>query len=113
MSNYHSDRARLRHVADAIELIFTYLEEDSLRGLRTRDAVIRQLEIIGEACNKLSSNALEKYSMIPWHQIIAMRNHLAHGYFNIDIKDVWDTVDNDLQPLHDVILVMLDDTSIS
>lgn len=112
MKRQHSDRARLQHVRDAIQLIFTFLEEDPERGVRTREAIIRQLEIIGEACNRVSGDLQFGHPEIPWRDIIAMRNLLAHGYMQIEVKEVWDTVDNDLQPLLDSVLVLLDNPDI-
>ncbi len=50
----NSDKARLFHASDAIEHIFAYLQEDPARGNRTCDAIMRQLEIVGEACNHVS-----------------------------------------------------------
>ncbi len=108
MNPHHSDKARLLHARDAIEQIFAYLEEDLSRGNRTRDAIIRQLEIIGEACNHVSKEIKEQNPQIVWRDIVAMRNHLSHGYFQIEINDVWDTVDNDLQPLLEQILELID-----
>jgi uncharacterized protein with HEPN domain len=108
MKPHHSDKARLFHARDAIEQIFIYLEEDASRGSRTRDAIIRQLEIIGEACNHVSKEVKEQNPQIVWRDIVAMRNHLSHGYFQVEMNDVWDTVDNDLQPLFEQILVLLE-----
>jgi len=108
MNQHHSDKARLFHARDAIEQIFAYLEEDPKRGNRTRDAIIRQLEIIGEACNHVSKEVKEQNPQIVWREIIAMRHHLSHGYFQVNLDDVWDTVDNDLQPLLEQILELID-----
>lgn len=108
MKPHHSDLVRLLHVRDAIEQIFVYLEEDSTRGKRTRDAIIRQLEIIGEACNHVSKEVKDQNPQIVWRDIVAMRNHLSHGYFQVELNDVWDTVDNDLQPLLEQILELID-----
>ena len=108
MNLHHSDLARLFHVRDAVEQIWTYLEEDASRGSRTRDAIIRQLEIIGEACNHVSRQVKEQNPQIVWRDIVAMRNHLSHGYFQVELNDVWDTVDNDLQPLLEQILELIE-----
>lgn len=112
MKPHHSDRARLLHVRDAIRQIGIYLEEDPARGDRTRDAVIRQLEIIGEASNHISREIRARYPQVPWKLVIGMRHHISHGYFELEMKDVWDTVDNDLESLHDAVLLMLDDPAI-
>lgn len=108
MKPYHSDLARLYHVRDAVRLIFEFLDEDVARGKRTREAIIRQLEIIGEACNHVSKEIKEQNPQVVWRDIIAMRNHLSHGYFQVEINDVWDTVDNDLQPLLEQILELIE-----
>lgn len=112
MKPHHSNRARLLHVRDAIVQILAYLEEDPERGNRTRDAVIRQLGIIGEACNHVSPEIKSQYTEIPWRDIIGMRHHLTHGYFQVAIKDVWDTVDNDIKPLLEGITAMLANSDI-
>jgi len=108
MKPYHSDLARLFHARDAILQIFEFMEEDSVRGKRTREAIIRQLEIVGEACNHVSKEIKEQNPQIVWRDIVAMRNHLSHGYFQVEINDVWDTVDNDLQPLLEQILELIE-----
>jgi uncharacterized protein with HEPN domain len=112
MNASNSDRIRLSHMRDAIVEILTYLEEDPQRGNRTRSAIICQLEIIGEAGRYLSTDCKSRYPNIPWKDIVNMRHHLAHGYYQVSIKNLWDTVDNDLEPLHDTILRMLDDPAI-
>lgn len=104
----NSDRPRLLHIRDAILEIMSYIEEDPARGNRTLNAVIRQLEVVGEASHHLSIELRERYSEVPWHQIINMRHHLVHGYYQVSVKNVWDTVDNDLQPLLESILVLIE-----
>ena len=69
---------------------------------RTCDAVIRNLEIIGEACNNITKYHAAFAAMhpsIPWGFAYEMRNALAHGYFNVDYVIVWQTVKNDLPNL--------------
>ena len=63
------------------------------------DAVIRNLEIIGEAANNLSRYHPEfiiKYSQIPWEDMYWMRNRISHGYFSVDFEIVWKTIERDL-----------------
>lgn len=55
-------------------------------------ALIRQLEVIGEAASKISNASRIKYEYIPWNKIIGMRNRLIHGYFDIDYNILWGTV---------------------
>lgn len=61
-----------------------------------QDAVMRNLEIIGEAASKISQETRNILPKIPWNDIIGMRNRLVHEYFRIDLEKVWDTVQNDL-----------------
>ncbi|MBY0580015.1 MAG: DUF86 domain-containing protein [Burkholderiales bacterium] len=57
-----------------------------------QDAVIRNLEIIGEAVTKLGPDLKEQYKHVPWGEIAGMRNRLIHGYFAVNLRIVWDTV---------------------
>lgn len=62
-------------------------------------AVIRQLEIIGEAANRVSQDFRIQHPEIPWRQIVDMRHRLAHDYRNVDLAIVWDVLQNELEPL--------------
>jgi uncharacterized protein with HEPN domain len=62
-------------------------------------AVVKDLEIIGEAAGKISAECKTSHSTIPWIAMVGMRNRLTHAYFSIDLDIVWDTVMNDLAPL--------------
>ncbi|MBA2272552.1 MAG: DUF86 domain-containing protein [Actinobacteria bacterium] len=64
-----------------------------------QDAVVRQLEIIGEAVRNLEANLLSREAAIPWSNVVGMRHMLAHGYYQIDADVVWDTVSSDLEEL--------------
>ena len=63
------------------------------------DAVIRNLEIVGEAGGKLSEDANEKMPEVPWRRAVGLTNVLIHGYQDVDIETVWRVVDEALQPL--------------
>ena len=60
---------------------------------------MKSIEIIGEAASKVTQETRERYTELPWANIIAMRNRLIHVYFDIDLDRVWDTVTDDLPPL--------------
>ena len=62
-------------------------------------ALLKSLEIIGEAANGVSSVIQNRYPGIPWRDIIGMRNRLVHVYFDVDLDLVWDTIRTDLPPL--------------
>ena len=87
---------------ECIDLIKTYTEdyqlEDFLIDRKTQDAVIRNLEIIGEAARALPDEIKQK-SNIQWYKIVAFRNILIHEYFGVNLKLVWDVVQNKLEEL--------------
>ena len=64
-----------------------------------QNAVIRPLEIIGEAARRVSQETRDAHSEIPWEQMIGMRHRLIHEYFRVNLATVWETVQNDLPPL--------------
>jgi uncharacterized protein with HEPN domain len=66
---------------------------------QTKDAVVRNLEIIGEASSKILKDIQQRYNHIPWGKIIAMRNRMIHGYFTIDYRIVWKIIKEDLPEL--------------
>jgi len=63
------------------------------------DAVVRQIEIIGEAARNISSEFQEKHSSLSWGKMTGIRNKIIHEYFNINYSIVWDTVQDDLPVL--------------
>jgi uncharacterized protein with HEPN domain len=88
---------------ESINKIEKYIEglnyEQFVRDEKTKDAVVRNLEIIGEAANQIPKEIQQKFSNVPWAQIIAMRNRMIHGYFAIDYRIVWDIVKIDISLL--------------
>ncbi len=76
-------------------LTFGQFEADRMRV----DAVLRVLEILGEAARSVPEEARSRTSGVPWTEIIAMRNLLAHAYLRVDLEVVWDTVRRDLPEL--------------
>lgn len=108
----------LQHVAQAIDNIQSYtagMDAASFKADRkTQDAVIRNLEIIGEACNNVTKNDpafAQAHPGMPWGFAYEMRNALAHGYFKVDLDIVWATVIADL-PGMKAQLAVLDRTNI-
>ncbi len=75
-------------------------EKDKMRKL----AVERQLEVIGQAANKISRETQEKYSIIPWSQIIGLRNKLAHDYGEILSKRIWEISTKSIESLYNEII---------
>jgi uncharacterized protein with HEPN domain len=96
------DSVYLGHIRDAIADIQTYASVDRATFLGDRmrqDAVIRKLEIIGEAVKKLSDGTRSRAPEIPWKQIAGMRDRLTHDYFGVDLVLVWTTVERELPRL--------------
>ena len=83
------DTVYLRHILDAIELIEEYTEgmseNEFLSNSMAHDAVVRQIEIIGEAANRIPLEVQSLYPNLPWTQMIGARNRLIHGYDNVDL----------------------------
>jgi uncharacterized protein with HEPN domain len=76
-----------------------------------QDAVIRNIEIIGEAARNFGRVAPElamAHAHIPWRSITGMRNRLTHGYFGVDLESVWATARNDLPPLREALRALLE-----
>lgn len=103
MRNELGDKARLLHIIDAIEEIEKYLLyvdfNEFLKNSMMRFACIKQMEIVGEASNHLSTALKSKFTDIEWTQIVGMRNVFAHEYFGIDSSLVWDIIKNDIPDL--------------
>jgi uncharacterized protein with HEPN domain len=66
--------------------------------IQCQDAVMRRIEIIGEAVWRLSQETRDKYPQIPWREMTSMRNLVIHGVDVVDVNQVWDTVQNKLPP---------------
>ncbi len=67
--------------------------------LQCQDAVVRRIEIMGEAARRLSQETRDKHPQIPWREITSMRNLVIHEYDVVDIGQVWDTVQNKIPSL--------------
>lgn len=105
------DEARLRHILQAIDYVEEFMEGKTKNDLYTepmlRFAVERQLEIIGEAANRLSDQLKAGYPETEWRKIVAFRNFVVHEYFGIDLNLVWDIVQTKIKPLRAAILTIL------
>ena len=108
----------LEHIIEAIERIDEYLADVSevtfLEDRKTQDAVIRNIEIIGEAAHNIEryhAQFAAAHPDVPWTVIYAMRNRVAHGYFKVDLEIVWKTIHAELPELHAQIRKLLDQIS--
>lgn len=103
MRNKLGDKARLQHILNAILEIESYLVDTNFLNFTEnsmmRFACIKQMEIIGEACNHITENTKDNFRSIEWAQITGMRNVFIHEYFGIDSSLVWEIINNDLPEL--------------
>jgi len=102
------DQAYLAHIRDSIARIDSRLFNEPM----VQDAVIRNLEIIGEAVKQLSIDLRTAHPQLPWKQIAGMRDVLIHHYFGVKLEAVWQVVVADLPVLRELVERLLDqDTS--
>jgi uncharacterized protein with HEPN domain len=92
---------------DAVSFTENMKYEEFVEDRKTVYAVIRAIEIIGEAVKRIPDSVKSRYQQIPWRDMAGMRDKLIHEYFGVDSRAVWDTVKKDipnLKPLFDRIL---------
>jgi len=97
------DPLHLERIIEAIDKVKEYVDgfsfEDFVKDEKTYDASLMQIENIGEMIARMSERFKEKYTDLPWHQVIGIRNQIAHGYFDIQPKIIWQTIKEDLPEL--------------
>ena len=103
MKGQLSDKARLNHIFDAIKAIEGYTKEISFDEFSNSSektfATIKQLEIIGEAANRITYETKGLAPKIEWSKIIGLRNILVHDYYIVDHSIVWEIVEDELLKL--------------
>lgn len=106
------DREYMIDILESAKLAIDYIGEKSREEFfldsQCHDAVIRRIEIIGEAARRISDETRSAYTELPWSDMIGMRNLMIHEYDDIDIAIVWETVKNDLPLLIDSLEKILD-----
>ncbi len=107
------DRIRVQHIVDEASEVQKYTDnisfEEFVQDGKTARAVIRSIEVIGEAASKISADFRNEHIEIPWNKIIGMRNRLIHVYFDIDYNVVWQTVKENLPPLVQQLYAIMND----
>lgn len=97
------DKERLQHMLAAADRVIRYTSGKAFEDLKADDmmyyAVVKNIEIIGEAANLLTSEFIASHSDTPWKQVRGMRNYIVHEYFQIDDVVVWDVVTTDIPAL--------------
>lgn len=106
----------LNHILTSINSIEEYSRgkkfDDLAANKMMQDAIIRQIEIIGEATSRISVVFKSEYPELPWVDMKDMRNKLIHNYFGVNIKHVWNVVVQDIQPLKLQVEKILNDNNI-
>jgi len=97
----NKDLFRLEHILDSIEKIeyltqLLHTQSNFEMKWIEQDAIIRNLEIIGEATIKISDNLKQNYPEVSWKEIRGMRNIVTHQYFGVELNEIWSTVTNDI-----------------
>jgi uncharacterized protein with HEPN domain len=105
------DRVYLQHIRDAVGRIQDYTRDGRnafFADTKTQDAVIRNIEVIGEATKNLSDVLKAAHTDVPWRQIAGMRDTLIHRYFGVKLDLVWQVVEADLPGFKSRIEAILD-----
>jgi uncharacterized protein with HEPN domain len=97
----------LSDMLDAIDRIEQYTKEMTFdefsNDQKSIDAVVRNLEIIGEVANRLPDDFKEKHSSVEWYKVVGLRNRIIHEYFGIDLQIIWQIVHADLPSLRQIL----------
>ena len=103
----------LQDILNACDECYTFIEnmtfEEFDRDRKTKLAVEREIEIIGEAANNIPEQVCQTAPEVPWVRIVGMRNRLAHEFFRVNDNIVWTTVHERLPPLHQSIQRLLNE----
>ncbi len=101
----------IQDILDSIKDIKSFISginfEEFKRDKKTLNAVVRSIEIIGEAAKKIPKSLRDKYYDIPWKKMSGMRDKMIHEYFGIDVEILWKVVKDDIPPLKSSIQEML------
>lgn len=95
-----SNKIFIDDILESIDRIEQYIKglsyEDFVEKQMVIDAVVRNLEIIGEASRNIGEDTKSKYADVPWNRMIGLRNIIAHGYFDVDLTIVWRIITKNL-----------------
>ena len=102
----------LKHILESISNIEEFTKgiskEDFMNSTKTQDAVVRRIEIMGEATKNLPKDFREKYKEVPWSEIARTRDKLIHGYFGVDYNITWKVIEEKLPDIKKKIKVILE-----
>lgn len=104
------DFVYVAHIIEAIESIQKFVKGIDYENFKDNDliisAVIRKFEIIGEATSNISDDIKIKNNDIEWRYLKGFRNHLIHQYFGVDVETVWNTIEENIEPLKEKLLIL-------
>jgi uncharacterized protein with HEPN domain len=106
------DQPYLEHIQTAISRIHAYTAagwDEFSRDIMAQDAVVRNFEVIGEATKQISEATKQLRPDIPWRQIAGFRDVLIHDYMGVNLRRVWNVIDNYLPKLDDAVQQLLRD----
>jgi len=110
----HDDSVRLRHMLDhaieARDMVDGRSRADLDADRQLNLALVRLMEIIGEAAGRVSPETRDRHQPIPWPEIVGLRNRLIHGYDEVDLDILWNIITLDLPPLIEQMQEILDST---
>ncbi len=111
--NDKNDFVFLKHILESIKAIEEFSKnlkkEELIRNRLKQSAIVREIEIIGEASKNISKETKEKYNKIAWREIIGTRDKMIHQYFGVDLDVVWNIITKDILTLKDQILKIKED----
>lgn len=103
----------IEHILDSINKIESFIkgvsEDKFSKDIKLQDALVRRIEIIGEAVKNLSKEFKESYNNVPWSEIAGMRDKLMHHYFGVNLDTVWEVIKEDVPNLKEKILEIKED----
>ena len=107
-NRYLPFRHMLDHAQEAVALTQGRSRADLDRDRLLELALVRLLEIVGQAASRVSDEDCERHPEIPWPQIVSLRNRLIHGYDAVDLDILWQIIEQDLPPPIDTLQTILD-----
>jgi uncharacterized protein with HEPN domain len=106
------DALFLRHMLDAIDRVVEAIErvkvEEFNRDWMIQDAIIHELQILGEAAGRVSRDFTDRHPEVPWQKVTGLRHKIVHDYFALDLKIVWDTARLDVPAVRPIIQTLLE-----
>ena len=107
------DAAYISHMLDCIAAVESFIKDMDEEGFKSsrmkQSAVVREVEVIGEAAKNISQSIKDTHSKIPWKDIIRTRDKMIHHYFGVDLKIIWNIITIDLPSLKKEIEMIRDE----